>query len=125
MGRSSSFLRIVTFSIVEVVLLFRGFSVFSGGEIAAACSQKSFGAYLSVGEEGGADGLTIVLNKVQFNKEAADVYWITITDEGVVLGSHLKIQQHDSLEFRTRCGIMTIGAERGGGDNVELSVSYR
>jgi len=47
----------------------------------------------------------IVLDNVQ------DVYYVSVKDDGVVLGRHVKMPRRSSITFQTRCGTVTIGGD--------------
>jgi|GEM_PF-4312570 hypothetical protein len=81
---------------------------------ALACDGKSYSFPIDLGTMVSGGGLTVHLDKAQFNEESPDQYYITVKDEGEVLADYSILLRHDSLALKTDCGILTITADRNG-----------
>jgi hypothetical protein len=79
---------------------------------AAACDGKSYTFPIGVGETVSGGGLVIRLDKTKFLNDVPDKYYISIKDDGVVLAIHALLLQHDTITFKTKCGDVSIGADR-------------
>ncbi len=79
---------------------------------AQACDGKSYSFNMQAGTVVEGGGLAVRLDKAKFVNDTPDKYYISVKDEGVVLADHVMLAQYDSLNFKTRCGTLAIGADR-------------
>ena len=79
---------------------------------ARACDGKSYAFDVSVGANVSGGGLVVRLDKVKFIDDTPDKYTISVKDDGEVLADHVVLLQHDTLSFKTKCGSVSIGADR-------------
>ena len=77
-----------------------------------ACDGKSYSLDLPVGQIASGGGLQIQLNKVKLLDEDPDKYTISVKDDSDVIADHVVLVQYDTLSLKTRCGTVTIGADR-------------
>jgi hypothetical protein len=80
---------------------------------AAACDGKSYTFNIAVGENVSGGGLTVRLDKAKFLADVPDKYYISVKDDGEILTDHALLIQRDTISFKTRCGTVSIGADRG------------
>jgi len=79
-----------------------------------ACDGKSYAFDIAVGGNVSGGGVTVRLDKAKFINDTPDKYYISVKDDGEVLADHTLLMQRDSLNFKTRCGTLSIGADRKG-----------
>jgi hypothetical protein len=79
---------------------------------ARACDGKSYSFPMTVGQSVNGGGLEVQLNKVKLLDNVPDKYTISVKDEADVLADHMILIQYDTLSFKTRCGTLSIGADR-------------
>jgi hypothetical protein len=93
---------------------------------ALACDGKSYNFKMAVGDTVSGGGLTVRLDKAKFIDDIPDKYYVSVKDDGAVLADHALLHQHDTVSFKTRCGTISIGADRGSMFNhmLELNWSY-
>ncbi len=77
-----------------------------------ACDGKSYTLDLPVGQIASGGGLQIQLNKVKLLDDDPDKYTISVKDDSDLIADHVVLVQFDTLTFKTRCGTVTIGADR-------------
>jgi hypothetical protein len=80
--------------------------------IATACDGKSYDFDIAVGGNVSGGGLTVRLDKVKLLDNVPDKYYISVKDDGEVLADHVLLLQHDTFSAKTRCGTVSIGADR-------------
>jgi hypothetical protein len=81
---------------------------------ALACDGKAYEFDIAVGGNVSGGGVTVRLDKAKFIDDTPDKYYISVKDDGAVLADHMLLMQRDSLNFKTRCGTLSIGADRKG-----------
>jgi hypothetical protein len=81
---------------------------------ALACDGKSYEFDIAVGANVSGGGVTVRLDKAKFIDDTPDKYYISVKDDGAVLADHMLLMQRDTLNFKTRCGTLSIGADRKG-----------
>ncbi|WP_428376363.1 hypothetical protein [Lichenicoccus sp.] len=79
---------------------------------AAACDGKSYSLGISAGQTVSGGGLVVRLDRARLFDQDPDKYIISVKDDGTILADHVLLVQHGSVDFRTRCGTVSIGAER-------------
>jgi hypothetical protein len=79
---------------------------------ARACDGKSYSVTIATGATADGGGLVIRLDKAKFIDDRPDKYYISVKDDGTVLGDHVLLIQNDTVNFKTRCGTVSIGANR-------------
>ena len=79
---------------------------------ASACDGKSYAFSIAVGANVDGGGLTVRLDKAKFIDEKPDKYYVSVKDDGNVLADHAPLKQFDTLSLKTRCGTVSIGADR-------------
>ncbi len=79
---------------------------------AYACDGKSYSLDLPVGQIASGGGLQIQLDKVKLLDDDPDKYTISVKDDSDLIADHVVLIQYDTLSFKTRCGTVTIGADR-------------
>jgi hypothetical protein len=79
---------------------------------AQACDGKSYSLDVAVGQIASGGGLAIQLDKVKLLDNIPDKYTISVKDDTDILADHVVLVQYDTLSFKTRCGTVTIGADR-------------
>jgi len=77
-----------------------------------ACDGKSYSLDVSVGQIASGGGLQIQLDRVKLLDDVPDKYTISVKDDADLLADHVVLTQYDTLSFKTRCGNVTIGADR-------------
>jgi len=87
-------------------------AVLVAGGHARACDGKSYAFDVAVGANVSGGGLVVRLDKVKLIDDTPDKYTISVKDDGAVLADHVVLMQHDTLNFKTRCGSVSIGADR-------------
>nr|WP_321986870.1 hypothetical protein [uncultured Lichenicoccus sp.] len=91
---------------------------------AAACDGKSYSQGISAGQTVSGGGLVVRLDRARLFDRDLDKYIISVKDDGALLADHVLLVQHGSVDFRTRCGTVSIGAERKMFSNGTLTVSW-
>ncbi len=79
---------------------------------ALACDGKSYSLDAGVGEIASGGGLQVQVDKLKLLDNVPDKYTISVKDDGSVLADHVVLVQYDTLGFKTKCGTVTIGADR-------------
>ena len=79
---------------------------------AHACDGKSYSFDIAVGQIASAGGLAIQLDKEKLFDNDPDKYIISVKDDADLIADHVLLVQFDSVSFKTRCGTVTIGADR-------------
>jgi hypothetical protein len=79
---------------------------------ARACDGKSYSFDLAVGQTVSAGGLAIQLDRIKLLEKDPDKYTISVKDDDTILVDHAVLVQYDTLSYKTRCGTVTIGADR-------------
>jgi hypothetical protein len=81
---------------------------------ASACDGKNYEFNIAVGGNVSGGGLTVRLDKAKFIDDTPDKYYISVKDDGEILADHALLMQRDTVSFKTRCGTVSIGADRKG-----------
>ncbi len=79
---------------------------------AAACDGKPYTFDITVGQVVVGGGVAIQLDKIKLLDKSPDKYTISVKDDGNILADHMILVQFDSVSFKTRCGSLTIAANR-------------
>ena len=79
---------------------------------ASACDGQSYSFNIAVGSNVSAGGLTVRLDKAKFLDDIPDKYYISVKDDGEVLADHVLLIQRDTVNLKTKCGTISIGADR-------------
>jgi hypothetical protein len=79
---------------------------------AMACDGQSYKLTISPGGIAAGGGLAVRLDKAKLHDEELDKYWVSVKDDGQLLAEHVLLLQRDSLRLKTRCGEVSIGADR-------------
>jgi hypothetical protein len=79
---------------------------------AQACDGKSYAFSIAVGANVEGGGLTVRLDKAKFIDEKPDKYYVSVKDDGNTLADHIPLKQFDTISLKTRCGTVSIGADR-------------
>jgi len=79
---------------------------------AAACDGRSYTFDIAAGANVSGGGLTVRLDKAKFLADVPDKYYISVKDDGQVLVDHALLIQRDTINLKTRCGTVSIGADR-------------
>ena len=79
---------------------------------AYACDGKNYSFNMNVGEAASGGGFAVQLDKIKLLDKTPDKYTISVKDDLDVLADHVVLVQYDTLSFKTRCGTVTIGADR-------------
>ena len=77
-----------------------------------ACDGKSYSLDAAVGQIASGGGLQVQIDKIKLIDNDPDKYIISVKDDADVLADHVKLMQYDTVSFKTRCGKVTIGADR-------------
>jgi len=85
--------------------------VFATGS-ALACDGRSYSFNIAVGANVSGGGLVVRLDKAKFFDEELDKYYISVKDDGDILADHVLLLQRDTISVKTRCGTVSIGADR-------------
>jgi len=80
---------------------------------ARACDGKSYSYNIAVGSNVSGGGLTVRLDRAKLRDPELDKYYISVKDDGQVLADHMVLVQRDTVSLKTRCGMVSIGADRG------------
>jgi hypothetical protein len=88
------------------------FAILLAATSASACDGKSYEFNIAVGANVSGGGLIVRLDKAKFTDDTPDKYYISVKDDGQVLADHALLMQRDSINFKTRCGTVSIGADR-------------
>ncbi len=94
---------------------------------ARACDGKSYSFSIQVGGNVSAGGLTVRLDKAKFINDTPDKYTISVKDDGNMLADGALLVQYDTLKLPTKCGTVSIGADRKGmfaGHTLTITWSY-
>lgn len=81
---------------------------------ASACDGKSYSRDVSSGDVVSGGGLVVRLDRVRLIDATPDKYTISVKDDGQLLADHVVLMQFDSLDFKTSCGTVSVGANRNG-----------
>jgi len=79
---------------------------------ALACDGRSYSFSIAAGANVSGGGLVVRLDKAKFFDRELDKYYISVKDDGEILADHALLLQRDTLTFKTRCGTVSIGADR-------------
>jgi hypothetical protein len=79
---------------------------------AFACDGKSYAFNIAVGATVSGGGLVVRLDRAKFIDDTPDKYTISVKDDGEILADHVLLVQRDTVNFKTRCGTLSIGADR-------------
>jgi hypothetical protein len=79
---------------------------------AQACDGKSYSLDAAVGQVATGGGLQVQIDKLKLLDNVPDKYTISVKDDADILADHVTLIQYSSLSFKTRCGTVTIGADR-------------
>jgi hypothetical protein len=79
---------------------------------AQACDGKSYTQDIAVGQVAAGGGLAVQLDKIKLLEKDPDKYTISVKDDDTVLADHVILAQYNTLSYKTRCGTVTIGADR-------------
>jgi hypothetical protein len=79
---------------------------------ALACDGRSYTFNIVAGANVSGGGLTVRLDKAKFLDDVPDKYYVSVKDDGVVLADHAVLIQRATITFKTRCGTVSIGADR-------------
>jgi hypothetical protein len=79
---------------------------------AYACDGRSYAFTIAVGANVSGGGLTVRLDKAKFLDSVPDKYYVSVKDDGEVLADHAVLVQRDTINLKTRCGTVSIGADR-------------
>jgi len=79
---------------------------------ASACDGKSYTFNIAVGATVSGGGLVVRLDRAKFIDDTPDKYTISVKDDGQILADHVLLVQRDTVNFKTRCGTLSIGADR-------------
>lgn len=77
-----------------------------------ACDGKSYSLDAGVGQIASGGGLQVQINKIKLLDNVPDKYTISVKDDADVLADHVVVAQYDTVSFKTRCGTVSIGADR-------------
>ena len=77
-----------------------------------ACDGKSYSLDAGVGQIASGGGLQVQVNKIKLLDNVPDKYTISVKDDADILGDHVVVAQYDTVSFKTRCGTVSIGADR-------------
>lgn len=94
---------------------------------ALACDGKSYSLNAAPGASVEGGGLVVRLDKAKFIDNVPDKYYISVKDDGQVLADHILLEQYDTVNFKTRCGTVSIGADRKhffGNGQLNINWSY-
>ncbi len=87
-------------------------SIFLAARDAVACDGRSYTFNIAVGANVSGGGLTVRLDKAKFLADVLDKYYVSVKDDGEVLADHALLLQRDTITLKTRCGTVSIGADR-------------
>ncbi len=87
-------------------------TAFAMPQHAVACDGKPYSLDISVGQIAAGGGLAVQLDKIKLLDKVPDKYTISVKDDADLLADHVILTQYDTLSFKTRCGTVTIGADR-------------
>ena len=79
---------------------------------ARACDGKSYSFDLAVGQAVSAGGLAVQLDRIKLLEKDPDKYIVSVKDDDTILADHALLVQYNTLSYKTRCGTVTIGADR-------------
>ena len=77
-----------------------------------ACDGKSYSLDLAIGQIASGGGLAVQLVKMKLRENVPDSYTISVKDDADLLADHVLLEQFDTVSYKTRCGTVTIGADR-------------
>ncbi len=104
-----------------------GSAIFLTSTAASGCDGKSYAFNIAAGENVSGGGLTVRLDKAKFLDDVPDKYYISVKDDGTVLADHALLLQRDTIALKTKCGTVSIGADRKsifGNGTLALNWSY-
>jgi hypothetical protein len=110
LGRFNSVLRSLVPSLLPGLAGFSAVLLVAGN--ALACDGKSYAFNIAVGANVAGGGLVVRLDKAKFFDEDLDKYYISVKDDGELLADHVLLLQRDTISMKTRCGTVSIGADR-------------
>jgi hypothetical protein len=89
------------------------------------CDLSDGWQFLEVGQSKHVGVFLIRFDGADFKKEDPDQYQISVKQEGVdaLLANHRLVIQHQSIQIKTSCGDLTIGADRYSGGAVRFNLS--
>jgi hypothetical protein len=79
---------------------------------ARACDGKSYSLDAAVGEIAAGGGLAVQVDRLKLYDNVPDKYVISVKDDNDLLADHVVLTQYETLSFKTRCGTVSIGADR-------------
>jgi hypothetical protein len=79
---------------------------------AYACDGKGYSLDVAVGQIATGGGLAVQLDRIKLLDHVPDKYTISVKDDADVLADHVSVAQYDTISLKTRCGMVTIGADR-------------
>jgi hypothetical protein len=79
---------------------------------ARACDGKSYSLDAAVGEIASGGGLAVQVDRLKLYDNVPDKYIISVKDDNDLLADHVVLTQYETLSFKTRCGTVSIGADR-------------
>ena len=77
-----------------------------------ACDGKGYSLDVAVGQIVTGGGLAVQLDRIKLLDHVPDKYTISVKDGADVLADHVSVAQYDTISLKTRCGTVTIGADR-------------
>jgi hypothetical protein len=77
-----------------------------------ACDGKGYSLDVAVGQIATGGGLAVQLDRIKLLDHVPDKYTISVKDGADVLADHVSVAQYDTISLKTRCGTVTIGADR-------------
>jgi hypothetical protein len=77
-----------------------------------ACDGKSYSLDAAVGQIASGGGLQVQIDKIKLLDNVPDKYTISVKDDADILADHVVVAQFDTVSFKTRCGTVSIGADR-------------
>ncbi len=80
--------------------------------VGRACDGRSYSVDASVGQIASGGGLEVQIDKLKLRDDVPDSYTISVKDDGQLLADHVILPQFDTVSYKTRCGTVTIGADR-------------
>jgi hypothetical protein len=103
------------------------FALLTTSPVAHACDGKSYAFNAAPGASVEGGGLVVRLDKAKFIDSDPDKYYISVKDDGQILADHVLLEQYDTVNFKTRCGTVSIGADRKhffGNGTLNINWSY-
>jgi hypothetical protein len=87
-------------------------ALFAAPGRAAACDGRSYDFNITPGATVSGGGVTVRLDQEKLLDDVPDKYYISVKDDGTVLAEDTLLHQHDTVKFKTKCGTLSIGADR-------------